>query len=316
MIKFVSLRGNKTHLYAITSRNSNNPLLSCRAFHPRTSRSTANTIYRASHRLCEVERDSQLYKREERLADSPTVVSLQRWGWMPEDLELFVPRLVCREALSWCRGSYLVATDSPAAWQGTWKLAWRKKSTSSWPDAGGKCWLASLCCREPEEETSFPAAAVNELQSVHWVRCVSVHFTEALQWKRTIYSTFDGWRLDCPAAMLWTIYLWWMSTQLVQRSNEGMHVRGQEQGWLLKYFVCKRTCQVISSKQGWGWLVDLYLEGSDALRKVEDTSYWTVTVIFFLPTRQCVSSPLQQVGRFMLRTVKTLLYLPVKKIKN
>ena len=85
MIKFVSLRGNKTHLYAITSRNSNNPLLICRAFHPRTSHSITNTIYRASHHLCEVENDSQLYKKEEWLADSPTVISLQRWGWMPED---------------------------------------------------------------------------------------------------------------------------------------------------------------------------------------------------------------------------------------
>lgn len=170
MLKFVSLRRNKTHSYDITSRNSNNPLLICRAFHPRTSHSITNTMYRASHHLCEVENYSQLYKKEEWLADSPTVISLQRWGWMPEGQTVSSLLSLLRRAvlMPWL----ILGADFLAVWQGTWKPAWKKKSTSRWLDTGGKCWFVSLCCYDPEEETTFPVAAVKELQGVHWVHCI------------------------------------------------------------------------------------------------------------------------------------------------
>lgn len=44
-----------------------------------------------------------------------------------QETRLLLPCPVCREALSWCCGSYSVATDLLAGWQGTWKLAWKKK---------------------------------------------------------------------------------------------------------------------------------------------------------------------------------------------
>lgn len=189
MLKFVSLRRNKTHSYDITSRNSNNPLLICRAFHPRTSHSITNTMYRASHHLCEVENYSQLYKKEEWLADSPTVISLQRWGWMPEGQTVSSLLSLPRRAvlMPWL----ILGADFLAVWQGTWKAAWKKKINKQvtgyrrkmlvcfivllWP--GGR---NHLSCGSCERTTGCP------LSSLH-----IVHFTEALQWKRMTYSTSD-----------------------------------------------------------------------------------------------------------------------------
>lgn len=48
--------------------------------------------------------------------------------------------------------------------EGYLKTAWNEINKQL---TGGKCWLVSLCCHDPEEETSFPVAAAEELQSIH-----------------------------------------------------------------------------------------------------------------------------------------------------
>lgn len=175
-INFVSLRGNKTHLCAITSRNSNNPLLICRAFHPRTSLSITSTTSQASHHHCKVENDSQLHKKEEWLGDSPTAISLQRWGWVPEDRT--VPSPVCWAALSWCRGPCLVATDSLPARQSIWKLALKKKKKKIKKQLSGcrRKMPASPCAVGTQRNKGAFLWQLWENYSVHGVHCTRCVF--------------------------------------------------------------------------------------------------------------------------------------------